>query len=173
MKELQRHIDAFEIYFKKKQEGNDTAKAITLASQECNFSETSLYTWKKEFDWDGREAIRAAEINKKVEEKTDSTIIENKTKYLSFYHKLLDKLKKDGFNIDIKSPRDLDLVIKGALLLQGEPTEHTQANGEFKGHYEVKATQDVKLNITDPDFMDAELEFANKLIDRRLGGTTD
>jgi len=164
MKELQRHIDAFEIYFKKKQEGNDTAKAITLASQECNFSETSLYTWKKEFDWDGREAIRAAEINKKVEEKTDSTIIENKTKYLSFYHKLLDKLKKDGFNIDIKSPRDLDLVVKGALLLQGEYTEHK---------VRLEATQEVKLDITNPDFMDAELEFADKLINRRLGGTTD
>ena len=164
MKELQRHIDAFEIYFKKKQEGNDTAKAITLASQECNFSETSLYTWKKEFDWDGREAIRAAEINKKVEEKTDSTIIENKTKYLSFYHKLLDKLKKDGFNIDIKSPRDLDLVVRGALLLQGEYTEHK---------VRLEATQEVKLDITNPDFMDAELEFADKLINRRLGGTTD
>jgi hypothetical protein len=164
MKELQRHIDAFEIYFKKKQEGNDTAKAITLASQECNFSETSLYTWKKEFDWDDREAIRAAEINKKVEEKTDSTIIENKTKYLSFYHKLLDKLKKDGFNIDIKSPRDLDLVVKGALLLQGEHTEHK---------VRLEATQEVKLDITNPDFMDAELEFADKLINRRLGGTTD
>ena len=164
MKELQRHIDAFEIYFKKKQEGNDTAKAISLSSLECGFSETSLYTWKKEFDWDGREAIRAAEINKKVEEKTDSTIIENKTKYLSFYHKLLDKLKKDGFNIDIKSPRDLDLVVRGALLLQGEYTEHK---------VRLEATQEVKLDITDPDFMDAELEFANKLIDRRLGGTTD
>jgi len=164
MKELQRHIDAFEIYFKKKQEGNDTAKAITLASLECGFSETSLYTWKKEFDWDGREAIRAAEINKKVEEKTDSTIIENKTKYLSFYHKLLDKLKKDGFNIDIKSPRDLDLVVRGALLLQGEYTEHK---------VRLEATQEVKLDITNPDFMDAELEFADKLINRRLGGTTD
>lgn len=152
MKELQRHIDAFEIYFKKKQEGNDTAKAITLASQECNFSETSLYTWKKEFDWDGREAIRAAEINKKVEEKTDSTIIENKTKYLSFYHKLLDKLKKDGFNIDIKSPRDLDLVVKGALLLQGEHTEHTKITDEHDHTFD----KDLQNKILEEEGYDEE-----------------
>ena len=158
MKELQRHIDAFEIYFKKKQEGYETAKAITLASQECGFSETSLYTWKKEFDWDGREAIRAAEINKKIEEKTNSTIIENKTKYLSFYHKLLDKLVKDGFNIEIKSPRDLDLVIKGALLLQGEAASITKNDHRVEGW---------DKSILNPDLMQAEIDYALKLIEAK------
>jgi hypothetical protein len=125
MKELQRHIDAFEIYFQKKQGGHDTAEAISLASIECNFSETSLYTWKKEFDWDGREAIRAAEINRKVQQKTDNSIIKNKANYLTFYHKLLNNLKKD-FDIEIENIRDLDIVVKGALNLQGEATEHTR-----------------------------------------------
>ena len=66
MKELQRHMDAFEIYFKKNKRGNDS-KGHHFSQSECALV-TSLYTWKKEFDWDGREAMRAAEINKKVEE---------------------------------------------------------------------------------------------------------
>jgi len=141
MKELQRHIDAFEIYFKNKQGGHDTAKAISLSSLECGFSETSLYTWKKEFDWDGREAIRAKEINKKVEEKTDSTIIKNKANYLSYYHNLLNKLMEGGFGIEIKSARDLDLVIKGALLLQGEPSEISKVEGSVENNYSDEFNQ--------------------------------
>jgi hypothetical protein len=134
MKELQRHIDAFEIYFKKKQEGNDTAKAITLASQECNFSETSLYTWKKNFNWDDREAVRSAEINAEVQKKTNSTIIDNKSKYLSYGHAILNKVivkKPDGtfdINLDIKNVSDFEKVTKLCLLLQGEDTERTSIN---------------------------------------------
>lgn len=125
MKELQRHLDAFEIYFKHKQEGRNTKEAITLVSMELKFSETSLYKWKKEFDWDGREAIRSREIQRKIEEKTNNTIIENKIKYLSFYHKLLDDLRRD-WNLKIDNVRDLEVVTKNALLLQDEPTEHVK-----------------------------------------------
>jgi hypothetical protein len=131
MDELQRHRDAFEAYFKYKQEGHTIEEAIMLLTGDFKVTRKTLYKWKKTFDWDGREAIRATEINRRVQESTDNSIIENKTHYLSFYHKLLGDLKKD-FGIKIKTPRDLDLVIKGALLLQGEPTEHTQTTGKHE-----------------------------------------
>lgn len=59
MNELQRHIDAFEKYFQYKQSGKITHDAIKLVALELGFSENAVYTWKKEFDWDGREALRS------------------------------------------------------------------------------------------------------------------
>lgn len=132
MDELQRHLDAFEIYFQKKQEGCTIPEAVAGVNLELGWSESSIYDWKKKFNWDDREAIRSSEINKEVQRRTDSNIIDNKTKYLTYYHKLLDKLKKNGFDIEIKSPRDLDLIIKGALLLQGEPTNIEKSEVEAK-----------------------------------------
>lgn len=156
MDELQKHIDAFEVYFKSKQEGNDTTTAILTVESQCTVSERTVWRWHKEFDWEGREAIRASEINKEVQKRTDSSIIDNKTKYLTFYHKLLDKLKKNGFDIEIKSPRDLDLVIKGALLLQGEPTEHTQNTGKTE----------VDVNIDPADELNRIMDNALKEVDQ-------
>ena len=48
--------------------------------------------------------------------------MDNKVKYLSFYHRLLDDLKKD-FTIKIENVTDLKRVIEGALVLQGESNE--------------------------------------------------
>lgn len=82
MNESQRHHDAFEKYFQYKQEGKSTDEAITLLQVELGFSKTSFYKWKKEFDWDGREAIRADNIRKKVTESTDQSIVDIKSQYL-------------------------------------------------------------------------------------------
>ncbi len=131
MKELQRHRDAFELYLTKKLEGIDTTQAITQVSLELSCSESSIYNWKKKFNWDEREAIRSAEIQKEVEKRTNATITENKVKYLSFYHKLLDDLK-NNFNIKIENTRDLKLVVDGALNLQGEATERSHNVTDIK-----------------------------------------
>ena len=124
LKEQQRHKDAFEKYFTYKQSGKSNEESIKLLIGDIGVTRKSLYAWKKEFDWDGREALRSNEIQKGVEEKTNTTIIENKTRYLSFYHKLLDELEKNP--VTIKNVNDLQMVIKGCLLLQDEPTEHTK-----------------------------------------------
>jgi hypothetical protein len=125
MKELQKHLDAFELYFKSKQDGANTEESIKLLMSDFKVSRKTAYKWKKEFDWDGREAIRSQEIQKRIEEKTNTTIVDNKVKYLSFYHKLLDDLKND-FKLKIKDVNDLKRVIDGALLLQDQPTEKTE-----------------------------------------------
>jgi len=127
MKELQKHLDAFELYFKNKQEGSSVVESIRLVCSKFKVSEKTAYKWKKEFDWDGREAIRSQEIQKRIEEKTNTTIVDNKVKYLSFYHKLLDDLKND-FKLKIKDVNDLKRVIDGALLLQDQPTEISETN---------------------------------------------
>ena len=124
LKEQQRHKDAFEEYFIQKQEGKDTHTAITSVTLQFKCSERTAYNWKKEFDWDGREAIRSKEIQKGVEEQTNTSIIGNKARYIKIYHNLLDELEKNP--VTIKNVNDLQMVIKGCLLLQDEPTEHTK-----------------------------------------------
>jgi transposase len=123
MKEAQKHIDAFELYFKEKQNQRSVVEAIRLVCSNFKVSEKTAYKWKRVFDWDGREAIRSAEINKKVQEQTNTSIVDNKVRYLSLYHKLLDDLEAN-FKIKIEHTADLERVIKGALLLQDQPTEH-------------------------------------------------
>lgn len=134
MDEEQIHLDAFEKYFEYRQEGKNKSESISLVSVELGFSKTSIYKWKKNFNWDDREAVRSAEINAEVQKKTNSTIIDNKTKYLSYVHAILNKIivkKPDGsfdINLDIKNISDFEKVTKLGLLLQGEDTERTTIN---------------------------------------------
>ena len=144
MKELQKHIDAFELYFKSKQSGCGVVESIRLVKSKCKVSEKTLYQWKRIFDWDGREAIRSKEINKKVEQRTNNSIITNKARYLRIYHKLLDDLERDG-EVKIKNANDLNIVIKGSLLVQDEPTEN------IKEHVDIDATltPDKRADLSD------------------------
>ncbi|MBT9151267.1 MAG: hypothetical protein DDT40_01455 [candidate division WS2 bacterium] len=134
MKEKQRHQDAFEIYFQKKQEGHSVVDTIMTVMSQCNVSEKTVYRWKSFFDWDGREAIRAAEIQKEVEKRSDNSIIENKSRYLSYNHALLNQFQKDfeEGSVKIKNITDFKNVIQLALLLQGERNEITEIEAKIK-----------------------------------------
>ena len=144
MKELQKHLDAFEYYFQCKQSGHNTTESIRLVKSKCNVSEKTLYHWKKEFDWDGREAIRSLEINNKIQEKTNNSIVDNKIQYLGIYHRLLKKLADKGYNIDINNINDLNMVIKGALLIQDQPTENIKEQSIiFKREFIDEVVDDV------------------------------
>ena len=124
MKENKRTRDAFEFYFQKKINGMNKNHALKEVSEEFNVSVRTAYNWCKELNWDSREKERSDEIYKEVEKKTNSSIVENKVKYLSIAHKLLDDLIKEGFDIEIKSVRDYDTIIRLCLLLQDQPTDN-------------------------------------------------
>lgn len=134
MEEEQTHLDAFELYFKLRQEGNGKTKSVAGVASEYNRSESTIFEWKKKLHWDDREAIRSSEINSNIQKKTNSTIIDNKSKYLSYGHAILNKVivkKPDGtfdINLDIKNVSDFEKVTKLCLLLQGEDTERTSIN---------------------------------------------
>lgn len=128
MKESQRHVDAFEQYFLYKQSGKNTDEAISLVQVESGFSKTSLYKWKKELKWDEREAIRSVDVQQKVEKQTNTTVVENKIRYLGIYHRLLDDLEAN-LKVKISSVSDVERVIRGALLLQGEDTDRVEQRG--------------------------------------------
>jgi hypothetical protein len=130
MEEEPIHLDAFETYFKLRQSGKGKTEAAIGTGSEHGRTKSTIFEWKKNFNWDDREAVRSADINREVQQNTNSVIIDNKTSYLIYAHKLLDKIlikDKDGnvtgINLDIKSISDFEKVTKLCLLLQGEDTD--------------------------------------------------
>jgi hypothetical protein len=130
VKEEQKHIDAFDIYFHARQAGASKRASIRQVAGKQNFNVTTVWKWKKKFNWDEREAVRSANVNKGVEKKSNLSIVDNKVKYLSFYHKLLDDLKND-FDIKVENVSDLRRVTDACLVLQGEVTERTEQKGKY------------------------------------------
>ena len=127
MKEFQRHHEAFELYFSYIQSNKTISESIIRVASEYNVANSTMWRWHKEFNWDERAHLRNIEINKQVEKKTNTTIADNKAKYLTFIHKLLDdwkkKVDKGEVPVEITSPSDVDKIVKLALLLQDEAGE--------------------------------------------------
>jgi hypothetical protein len=123
MKEKQRHIDAFEIYFQQKQKGQSTTAAISSLKSECKVSEKTLWKWKKEFNWDDREAIRSAEIQKNIEKKINKKAEDHRVRYLEIINNALGTYYNDVANkkrppIEVKNSGDVVRLIKcGAEIL--------------------------------------------------------
>ena len=144
MKEAQKHIDAFELYFQSIQSGMSVNESILSVQKQCTVSERTVWRWHSAFDWSGRTALRSKEINKKVEQKTNSTIVANKARYLRIYHSLLDDLERRA-DVTIKNVNDLQMVVKGTLLLQDEPTENIKENVNIN----AELTPDKRADLSD------------------------
>lgn len=153
MKEKQVHLDAFEKYFQHKQSGKNTEDSIKLLISDFKVTRKSIYVWKKEFNWDERETLRSLEINKKVEEKTNTNIVDSKAGYLSIINHALDNYVnevKQGKRkpVEVKGTYDLNNLIKLGLLVQGEATEHIRE--------ESNQNHKIKLDKINDLFKEAE-----------------
>jgi hypothetical protein len=99
-------------------------------------SERTIWRWYKELGWKDRVHLRNIEVAKGVEEKTNSTLIENKANYLSYVHKLFNdwKAKVDAGEVpvEIRTVSDVDKIVKLALLLQDEATDKTETTHKGK-----------------------------------------
>lgn len=128
MDEEQYHINAFETYYILRQSGATKTDAVTGVSQEWSRSKSTIWEWKKEFNWDEKVAIRSAKINKNIQDKTDATIEENKVRYLGIVHSSINKYVRDVKKkvrdpLEINSTLDLYRLLKIALELQDEAVE--------------------------------------------------
>lgn len=119
MKEQQKHRDAFEQYFILRQSGLAVVEAVRSVAEQCGVSEGAVYTWKRNFDWDGREAIRTHDVQNKVAEKTNAALAENKAWYLRITHDAIRKAEERGV-VTIENARDYDIMVKQALTIQGD-----------------------------------------------------
>jgi len=128
MNEKQKHLDAFEMFFKLGGVGSD--ENFSKVSGKFQVTERTVWNWYKKFGWKERVHLRNIDVNKEVIKKTNSKIADNKAKYLTYVHKLIDDWKKKVDNgeipVEIKSASDVDKIVKLALLLQDEAGEIIQ-----------------------------------------------
>lgn len=135
MKETLQHKEAFEHYYSC---GKDRSYMSTASR--FNVSKKTIERWAKAFNWQQRIEQRDMANAKKIEQKTDETIVNAKADYrkdikiqLSIFRVLLNQAVKKinaGEFTEIESIGDVkeivncyEKLIKLDLLLMGEPTE--------------------------------------------------
>jgi len=120
MKETLLHSEAFEYYYSL---GKD--RSLVQVAQKFSKSETSVNKWNKAFSWQERIELRDIENSKKLAEKTDSTIVNEKANYRKIIKAAIatfvEKLKSK--EIKVIEVSDLEKLIKLDLLLMGESTK--------------------------------------------------
>jgi hypothetical protein len=125
MKEKQKHLDAFELFYTLG--GEASQENCTRVSDKFQITERTFWNWYKKLGWKDRVHLRNIDVNEEVVQRTNSKIADNKAKYLTYVHKLFDDWKKkvdDGdAPVEIKSASDVDKIVKLALLLQDEAGE--------------------------------------------------
>jgi len=137
-KETLKHYEAFEKYYAMGE--HRTLKALS-DQLEVNVSTTEK--WSKEFGWADRVILRDKANAEKLADKTDTQIINEKSKLINIVKASIavyvDKLKKgnqvlydkDGKpvevpGIEIKRPRDLDVLVRLYMELMGEVPDEIQ-----------------------------------------------
>lgn len=147
MKEKQKHRDAFEFFYNLN--GAPTKENAVTVADEFEVTERTFWNWYSKLNWKEKVQLRDIEISKGVEEKTNSTLIENKAKYLSYVHRLFDDLKQKidvgEFPVEIKSVSDLDKAIKLGLILQDEATEKTQTTLKIDHNIRLKRLKRIEV----------------------------
>ena len=65
------------------------SEAVARVASECGRSESTIWEWKKKFNWDERESVRAAEVNRKTEERLNEQLADFKAQYLKLLNDLI------------------------------------------------------------------------------------
>ena len=144
MQERQRHIEAFDKYYA----AGDKRSLKTLSGR-CKIDIRTAQKWSSKFNWQERIARRDIENGKKIQAKTDRTIVNTKADYRrdvrlalqplkAAINKAIVKNEETGLpevKIPIKEARDLTSVImsfekliKLDLILMGEADSRTEHN---------------------------------------------
>lgn len=115
MNETLRHQQAFEYYYSLGHE-----RSYPQVASEFTVSLTSIKKWAKTFKWQQRVQERDINNAQILEEKTDTKMVDARSKYLlviqaTLYHFM--KALKSG-NIRINSVKDLETLAKLELLLR-------------------------------------------------------
>lgn len=128
MREKRKHLDAFSYWFALTEKGHTISKAVEATAEHMGVHPRSVWKWYDEFGWDEKATKKRADIQKRIEEKENETLAQNKANYLKILHKLLDDYIKKDFPIQIESVKDLETVIKNCLVLQDAPSEVTKTD---------------------------------------------
>ncbi len=120
MKETLKHQEAFNCYYSLGPKRGYTEVARNLA-----VSRTAVAEWGRAFAWQERVEQRDAENARRLEEKTNDSVVATKANYRKIVRaaigRWVENYKAKAVNLDTAA--DLERLIKLDLLLLGEATE--------------------------------------------------
>ena len=126
-------LDAFELFFQNKSKGLSNIDSISNTASKLGLDKSVVWKWYDTNDWEDKESIRSVEVQKLVEERTNNSIAENKQKYLSILHEILEDYVNRDTPLKIRSFKDLDLVISKCSELQKVEDSKSNSILERKG----------------------------------------
>jgi hypothetical protein len=143
MVERRKHKEAFEHFYLKLNEGMSVTDSILSVANTFGVVRSTVWRWRKMFDWENKTAIRDINIQNSLEEKINTTIVDNKAKYLGIVHFSLNKYVEEVNNktrepIPIGTSQDLVRLIRTSLLIQNQPTDISEQKGSMKHEYSGK-----------------------------------
>lgn len=113
MKEALRHKEAFEFFYSL--DGRPTAENCRRVADKLQISERSFWNWYKELNWKLRVEQRDIENAKKVEQKTNSEVVDAKADFRRTIFALHQLLKR-SLNEFIKSNNLIGIIDAKDLL---------------------------------------------------------
>lgn len=125
--ETLRHRAAFDYYYSL---GN--VRSIAKVADQFQVSPMSVKRWSKSFDWKTRLKSRDTEISAKLDELTNSAVLDQRTQVVNIVNKLIEasivKLPDGSLApaFPVESVQDFEKVVKLYLLLNNEPTDRTE-----------------------------------------------
>jgi hypothetical protein len=120
-----RQQEAFEFYYSLRH-----ARTLQQVCNKFNISLSTVQKWSSNGKW--REMVKDRDINnaKKIQEQTDTTIIETTSKYLNIVQKTLTKYEEalQAGNIKINSVQDLEKLAKLEMFLREDEMSKRDTN---------------------------------------------
>lgn len=113
--------EAFEYYYAMGDK-RDINKVSTENGGEIDRTVRTIYEWSRRFDWVERVKQRDIEIGKKLEKKTNTTIVNEKAKYRKIIQASIGRFVQDlqEGKVKIRTISDFEKIVKLDLLLMGE-----------------------------------------------------
>ena len=124
MKQTLRHTEAFEYYYLLGDERN-----LDKVAEKFNISLTSAKKWSQVFGWQDRLLERDRLNARNLEDRSDFSIVEEKSHHLKQTQVFLFKARQDfeKGKLKCKNISDVDKLIRLQLFLAGEPCENNAA----------------------------------------------
>lgn len=123
MAETFQQKEAFEYYYSM---GGD--RSYTQVAQRFNVSKTTVGKWGKNYNWLERVEQRDIENSRRLEKKTNNTIVNEKANYRKLIKAAISTFvgNLNAGRVDVLSVQDVERLIKLDLLLMGEATERDE-----------------------------------------------
>lgn len=161
MKETLRHREAFEYYY-----SLGPTRSLPQVARQYSVSVAAVKKWSKAFNWQERVEQRDIENARRLEEKTNETIVAAKANYRKIIKAAIGRWVKrfQGGEIDVESVWDLERLVKLDLLLIGEPTDRSEHESRVTERYEYDIVHKI---VADPEARELARQLYDKLAPRR------